>query len=148
MWDGKPPAYPDSLSYSQLLRLGHSLTELVCHLWARQATEEQSQQESTRPGQDTVPPPPKLSPYPHTSGAGQQPHSPDVSRQQVLKEGQLVMLSQGTSFSTAWGFGRRRRARACIIQGTCWAPCSQVPFAVSHLKPAGQQCTWSSQHTA
>lgn len=58
MWDGKPPAYPDSLSYSQLLRLGHSLTELVCHLRARQATEEQSQQESTRPGQDTVPPPP------------------------------------------------------------------------------------------
>lgn len=37
------------------------------------------------------------------SGAGQQPHSPDISRQQVLEEGQLVTLSQGTSFSVAWG---------------------------------------------
>lgn len=49
-------------------------------------------------------PPAMLSPYPHTSGAGQQPHSPDISRQHVLEEGQLVTLSQGTSFSVAWGF--------------------------------------------
>lgn len=92
--------------------------------------------------------PPMLYPYAITSGIGQQPHSPDVSLQQVLEEGQLKTLSQGTSLSMAWGSGKLRWAGACSIQGRGRPSCSQVPFSVSHLNPAGQQCTWSSQHTA
>lgn len=85
--------------------------------------------------------PPTLSHYLCTSGIGQQPHSPDVSRQQVLEEGQLVTLSQGMSLSMARGSGRLSWAGACSIQGSWWPSCSQIPFSVSHLNPAGQQCT-------
>ena len=71
----------------------------------------------------TLPPSPKSSSSPGTSGAGQQPHSPDVSRQQVVEEGQLVTLSQGTSPSTAPGSGRLRWAGAFSIHGTRRVPC-------------------------
>lgn len=58
------------------------------------------------------------------------------------------MLSQGTSLSVARGCDELRRAGACSTQDS-WRPSSsQVPFPVLHLNPAGQQCTWSSQHTA
>lgn len=141
------PCPPARLSCSQLLQLGVNLIELVCHSQARQRAEEQDNWSlATCPGKDTAPQ--LLSPYPCTSGTGQQPHSPDMSRQQVLEEGQLVTLSQGTSLSMAWGSSKLRWAGACSIQGTWRVPCSQVPFSVSHLNPAGQQCMWSSQHTA
>lgn len=84
---------------------------------------------------------PGLSPYPCTSGTGQQPHSPDMSRQQVVEEGQLVTLSQRTSSSVALGPDRLWWAGVFSIQGMWWTPCSQVPFSVLHLNPAGQQCT-------
>lgn len=100
-------------------------------------------------------PRPRLCPSPQnyppasgTSGAGQQPHSPDVSRQQVVEEGQLVTLSQGTSLSTAPWSGRLRWAGTFSIHGTRRVPSSHTPFSVSHRNPDGQQCTWSSQHTA
>lgn len=66
------------------------------------------QQESDHPPRPRHYRPPSHAPPtpPRTSGAGQQPHSPDASRQQVLEEGQLVMLSQGTLCSMALAFDR------------------------------------------
>lgn len=103
---------------------------------------------TTCPGQDAVPTPTLLSPYPCTSGTGQQAQLPELRLQQVLSAGQLVKPSQWMSRLKTCGSGKLRGAMTFFIQGTRRAPISQDPVSVWHWNPVGQQCIWSSQHTA
>lgn len=119
-----------------------------CGLGRMQRNKETGLSPPTCPGRDAVPTPIPLSPYPCTCGTGQQAQLPEPRLQQVLLAGQLVKSSQSTSRLKICGFGRLRGAVTFFIQGTRRAPISQVPVSVWHWNPVGQQCIWSSQHTA